>query len=611
MGMGLRAGAPAPRLLLLAGMIGVLALAMAVAALRSPAEIGLRFWAAWGAGVIAVLLSSWVWVLKPRDSSVRLFALSGLATLSFCFAAAGLHIAAAGPWVMPLVVLNVCAASAFGLIMIALFAGYPTKLAHSRWIIVCALTGFGAWLLWAMGDPQRLYIEVHRITLAEMTLIVALGFAQVLAAKGDPVRTAIAVWLGVCVLLGAGGFIATVAAPSAFGAPALMPSEYAFLFFLIIYGGLAVGLLRYRVFGLGRWAFQLLFSVGAALAVLLVDAGLILILSMEPSTAFGVSLFAAALAYLPLRAWLWARLSRRKRLDEAALVRAMIDIGLQPKPEGRVEQWRALLAALFSPLELARHEPPELSARVGEEGRVLITPAASGFPSLAVRDRNGGGVLFSPEDAATVSQLIALAAYLDESRLAYDRGAAAERARIARDIHDNIGAQLLSALHVRENPRKDELIRDAIGEIRGVIRNAAGELERFDDVIADLRAETAERLDAQGLGFSWRVEGQAPAAPQPLAMLALRALVREAVSNALRHAKAKSVEISIRVEGAMLFLRIADDGVGLGVGDGQGRGLINMKQRAAQLGGRCVITAQGRGTVIEAAFPAFGEARRG
>jgi Signal transduction histidine kinase len=609
MGIGLSSGAPAPRLVVLAGLIGALALAVAVAALRSPPELALHFWAAWITGAVAALLSSWVWVLKPRDASVRLYALSGIATLGFSFAAAGMHIPAAAPWMMALLMFNVCAASAFGLIMIALFAGYPTKLRHARWIVVTACAVFGGWLAWAMAEPQRLIIEVHRITLAEMTLIVALGAAQVIVARGDSVRSAIAMWLGVCVLMGAGGFIATVAAPSAFGAPALMPAEYAFLFFLIIYGGLAVGLLRYRVFGLGRWAFQLLFSAGAASAVLLVDAALILILSWEPSTAIGIALFVAALVYLPLRAWLWGRLTHRKRLDEAALVRAMIDISLQPQPEQRVAQWRALLTALFSPLELAQQQSAETQAHVAEEGRVLVTPAGRGIPSFALRERDGGRVLFSPEDEATVAQLMALAAYLDDSRLAYDRGVAAERARIARDIHDNIGAQLLSALHVRENPRKDELIRDAIGEIRAVIRNAAGQQEQFADVIADLRAETVERLEAQGLEFSWQTEGQSPGAPLPLAMLAMRALVREGVSNVLRHAQAKHVAITISVDGDALRLRIADDGVGIGSSDGPGRGLINMQQRASNLGGTCTIAARARGTEIEAYFPAFAVAR--
>lgn len=614
-------GAPAPRLFVLVGAICLAALAAVLFAMndaarwadgyvafRSPAEIDPRFWAAWATGVAAALASSWIWVLKPKDTAVRLYALSGLATLLFCFAGAGFvtHTVLSEALGWALVVINVTAASAFGLIMIALFAIYPTPLAGARWIVLGALGLFGGWLLWAMVDPQRLFVEVHRITLAEMTLIVVLGGAQVLAARGDPVRSAIAAWLGVCVLLGAGGFIATVAAPSAFGAPSLIDNEYAFCFFLIIYAGLAVGLLRYRVFGLGAWAFQLLFSVGAALAVLVVDAALILVLSFDPSAVIGLSLFAAALIYLPLRTWLWARLNTRKRLDEAALVRAMVDIGLQPVRAQRAVQWRALLEKTFSPLNVAVQAVAASKARLEDEGRALITPASASFPALILRDRDRGRALFAPHDAAMVDHLAALANYLDESRAAYDRGVETERARIARDIHDNIGAQLLSALHVGESGRKDELIRDAIGEIRAVVRNAAGAHESFEDVVADLRAETAERIEAQALEMDWRVEGAASGPPRPLAMLAMRALVREAISNVLRHAQARRAEILIAADGASLRLRVADDGVGLGEGGAhQGRGLANMKHRVASLGGRLDIGAGAPGTIIDATFAAF------
>ncbi|HRO03054.1 MAG TPA: histidine kinase, partial [Terricaulis sp.] len=274
----------------------------------------------------------------------------------------------------------------------------------------------------------------------------------------------------------------------------------------------------------------------------------------------------------------------------------------------RAEKWRALLGRLYAPLSITPNDGGAgASARINEEGRVLITPTLAGFPSLMLRDRDRGRALFAPEDAASVNELLALAAYLNESQAAYEHGAAAERARMARDIHDNIGAQLLSALHIRDGERKDELIRDAISEFRAVISNAAGEQQNFSDVAADLRAETIERLEAKGLILNWRVEGAPTGAARPLAMFALRALVREAVSNVVRHAGAGRVEILVAADGPELRLRIADDGVGLRAGNsvGQGRGLANMRQRVASLGGRFCINAGAGGVVIEADFPAF------
>ncbi|KAA5805348.1 histidine kinase [Alkalicaulis satelles] len=576
--------------------------------IRSPLELGPPFWVSVTTGMLAALMSSWIWALKPRDPAVRLFALSGAATFTFCMGAAGRM----APTVLPadisvvMVMANALGASAFGMVMIALFALYPARLPGWRLIITASLVVFGGWTLLTAAGFAPMGYAVHQITLLEMIVIIALTLAQIAAARGDPVRRAIAVWLSASVVIGAGAFIATVAAPNAFGLRSLIPAHYAFSFFLVIYAGLAVGLLRYKVFGLGRWAYQLLFTLGAALAVLAVDAALIVVLALDPARAIGVSLFVVALAYLPARAWLWQRLSRRRPLDQAGLMRAVADVALQPGHEQRAARWRSLLGELFAPLDIA--PAPALAAPEPlDDGRQLAVPGPAGLPGLILQDKHGGRALFTPEDVETVRELIALAAYLDDSRSAYDRGASAERTRIARDIHDHIGAQLLTALHVREDGRKDELIRATIGDLRDVIRNAEGEPAPFDSLMADLRAETADRLEAAGMVLDWRVEGARDDAPRRAAMQTLRALVREAASNAIRHAHAGTLTVSLTLDGDWLDLGVADDGRGFDPQAARrGRGLDNMASRVAALGGQFSVDSAPGGSVITARFQAFG-----
>ena len=532
--------------------------------IRSPLELDGRFWVSVMTGALAALSSAWIWSLKPGDLAVRLFALSGVATFLFCMGAAGnlAPSAVAFPVALTLAMMNAIGAVAFGLVMIALFAIYPARLPGAAWLIAACVAVFGGWTMFAAFGPLDLSIAVQRITFLEMLVIIAVSLAQIAAARGDPVQRAIAVWLSASVIIGAGGFIATVAAPVTFGARPLIDPQYAFAFFLIIYAGLAVGLLRYRVFGLGRWAYQVLFTVAAAIVVLAVDAALIVMLSLDPARAIGLSLFLVAVAYLPARAWLWSRLSQRRRMDQAGLMRAVADVALQPGADQRAQRWQALLRDLFSPLDITPALAGMHEVGIEADGRRLITPARGGLPGLILHDKDKGRALFTPEDWDTVRELGALADYLDDSRTAYDRGAAWERTRIARDIHDHIGAQLLTALHVREDGRKDELIRATIGDLRDVIRNAEGEPAPFDSLMADLRAETADRLEAAGLELDWQVDAGREDAPNRAAMQTLRALVREAVSNAIRHAGASALSVALALDGDVLTLTISDDGRG-------------------------------------------------
>ncbi len=600
--------------ILAAGIIIVTAAAVLVPLnplLNGPATLltlDIRIWPCLITGLTAALLSAWILTLRPADWTVRIFAAGGFSTYLFSMGAAGffLPLDFSPAVISTLAMVNSLGATAFGLAMIALFSLYPRRLPGAPIVMAASLAVFGGWALVSVFGPLDVFVQVHRITLAEMALIIVLTLAQIAATHDDPVQRAIAVWLGACVGIGAGGFIALVAAPSSFGGVPHISSEFGFLFFILVYAGLAVGLLRYRVFGLGRWAFHILFNAGAALLVLALDAALIVTLSLDPGRAIGVSLFFVALAYLPARGWVWQRFSRRARPDEARFFRAVIDVALQPTGDQRETAWRVLLRDMFEPLEVALLGEEEAPSCADTDGRILRVPGPEGFAGLTLHDRDRGRSLFSPDDVAAARELTALVEYLGESRTAYDRGAAFERSRIARDIHDNIGAQLLTALHAPPGNRKDELIRATIGDLRDVIRNAEGEPVGLDAMLADLRAETADRVEMVDLILNWRTDFLRTDPPRRASVQVLRAVVRESVSNALRHAGASRISVKVGTTGDMIRLEVFDDGCGFDVREmKEGRGLANMKTRVEALGGIFSIKSGQAGTRVEAVFRAF------
>jgi signal transduction histidine kinase len=143
-----------------------------------------------------------------------------------------------------------------------------------------------------------------------------------------------------------------------------------------------------------------------------------------------------------------------------------------------------------------------------------------------------------------------------------------------------------------------------------VIRNAEGEPAGLDALIADLRAETADRVELAGLAFHWTTGPMRSDPPRRGAVQTLRAVVREAVSNALRHAGASSLTIEVSGDGEAIRLRIVDDGKGFTTGlacapGSGGRGLGNMRDRVEALGGRFDLETGSKGTRIEAVLPVF------
>lgn len=574
---------------------------------RSIWETHPAFWVSLAVGLGAYLISAWIWSLRQREPAAVLFAVSGVLTLLFSFSSVFWLVAVPLPDYLFHVaaMVNMLSASGFGIVMVCLFLIYPRRLPGWKPLVAGVTIGFGAWSLVRTVGPLQNFADVQRITFYEMLAIVITIIWQVVSSGKDPRQRAIAVWLGASVLLGAGAFIATVAAPLTFGYDPLILENYAFSFFLLIYVGLAVGLARYRLFELGGWAYQILFYVSAAILLLGLDVAIIRLLTLEPGTALGLSLFLVAMAYLPARDVFWRHLSRGRRRAKATLFQDVVAAALQPGTDQRAGRWRGLLEDHFRPLELtALAGMGAVSLEIGEEGLSMTIPCVADSPALLMRYPYDGRALFSPRDLSNAEQMVVLMKHAEASRGEYDRGVSEERTRIARDIHDNIGAQLMMALHSEEKGRKDDMIRDTLADLRDVVNNAENALMSLDDMLADLRSETADRLDPHGLTLEWTVDGSDGMTLGAPMIHTLRSLVREAISNTIKHAKAQNVSITVSISADKLELAARDDGIGFGKGKtNRGHGLVNMASRVESFDGKFTISGGAEGTQIKASLP--------
>ena len=209
-----------------------------------------------------------------------------------------------------------------------------------------------------------------------------------------------------------------------------------------------------------------------------------------------------------------------------------------------------------------------------------------------------------------------------ESESALER----ERARIAQDLHDELGSSLtrislLSGLlrADKDNPDQvaahagklslsaDQTVR-ALEEIVWAVRPGSDTLQSLVDYITHFAGELFEggptrcRLD---------VPDELPVQPLPPDVRHnIFLIVKEALTNILKHAGAAEVHLQIKVTPQTLEIVIADNGKGFetnaAVTDGQGNGLGNMKRRAEAVGGKLSLTsAPGQGARMEFAvgFP--------
>lgn len=173
-----------------------------------------------------------------------------------------------------------------------------------------------------------------------------------------------------------------------------------------------------------------------------------------------------------------------------------------------------------------------------------------------------------------------------------------ERARIAREIHDNVGhlltravmqAEALRVVHARDGAAADfasvaGTVREALAEVRSSVHDLRDE---SCDLSVRVREETQGACAGTRLSASCRVEaGEAPAEVTACVL----AVVREAISNTLRHSDAREAHVELVEHPAFWRLSVTDDGTTAPVpeeraGEGRGMGLVSMEERVRALGG--------------------------
>jgi len=205
-----------------------------------------------------------------------------------------------------------------------------------------------------------------------------------------------------------------------------------------------------------------------------------------------------------------------------------------------------------------------------------------------------------------------------------------EKRRIARELHDEMG-QLLSAIKINlkalarlpdRAQERSERIADAVGlvdEMIGHVRAMA--LDLRPPLLDELGLVPALRGYAEGqsvrTGVPIAVEANADAeALRPETAIAAFRIVQESVHNALRHAAAKELTVSVRRDDGRLLLSVRDDGRGFDVAEalrraasGRHLGLAGMRERLEALGGKLEIeSSPGHGAEIRASMPLDQEA---
>jgi signal transduction histidine kinase/ligand-binding sensor domain-containing protein len=290
----------------------------------------------------------------------------------------------------------------------------------------------------------------------------------------------------------------------------------------------------------------------------------------------------------------------RYRLDRSADEERWVDVGHQ----------REITLAQPSPGSFR----VEISAAIGD-GPWLPSPATADFVVQATWWETSlfrwSVVLLSIGLIAGIARGVEMQRMRSRiRRLEQEHAIERERARIARDMHDEVGANLT---HIATTTRLASLDSpSAVGEhLREIETAARHTVESLDEIVwavnprNDTVAKTVEYICKFAAAFLTKTgvqpEVSAPAIIPELRLPAearhhLFLAVKEAINNIVKHSRARSAKIHVEVGANRLLVIVQDDGKGFEAGTAEtfSNGLINMRERMSAVGGRCIIESRPR-----------------
>ncbi len=323
-------------------------------------------------------------------------------------------------------------------------------------------------------------------------------------------------------------------------------------------------------------------------------------------------------------------------LLDARLARSKVgDLLLELRDDPPSDLTGPLARALRDPSLRLAYWLPQYQSWADSEGQPVELPAGRDGRAVTCIDRNGDHLAAIVHDSsldderelvAAVSaaagialengrlqaQLKARLVELEGSRARVLEATQQERKRLERDLHDG-AQQRLVALSLELGQLQEQVAGDPQAAVRveRVKREVATSLAELRDLARGIHPAV---LSAHGLAVALeslagqsavplRLDVESPGRLPEAVEVAAYYVACEGVANAGKHARASSVQVSVRQAGACLVVDVVDDGVG-GVDSERGTGLRGLADRVEALGGRLrVWSAPGRGTRVQAQIP--------
>jgi signal transduction histidine kinase len=530
-------------------------------------SLELLFWGLLITNTIGLLIGVIVWLYKPyrlETTCLLIASISYFGAQSIYRLASSKELYISGHLVKNMASLEALFFYSFMCVILILIGFYPNKIISKKYLyilpsifLVLALNYHFQWL----ELPLHLFILP---ILPSLLLASWLFYKQWHLSAGNPINRTTVLVLQLSVLLPAWLIVILHAVPMILEVNPIISTLSSRILLISMFLGWSVGIVRYRLFAIEYWWFKsLLWIVGGSLVVIL-DMLLIGLFHTSEVYALSLSVLITGFIYFPLRQSLLDKLlpDNYKILQDFlcyfshAIAKANFS--------GEFEKiWYQALNEKFKPLNIYTNTIKDGNVLLIDNGLVLSVPNLMGTNTYLLSGKQMAARLFNKADIKNINALLAIIRLAHNASNIRENAVLAERRRIMHDLHDTVGAQLLTLTYKLSEPDNRWRVKQALTTLRDTIRlSLKKNISLLHESLADWRVEIAERTELMGVELVWlQTENLDTIECSTYQLLDLSQILRELISNALKHAVPRYIEIQVSLlELRQLSIRLSHDG---------------------------------------------------
>jgi len=489
---------------------------------------------------------------------------------------------------------------------------YPRSL--KSWPMTRIMVVFVA-LVWMNEQGQWVELPFHSyfFPVALLFLFAAgFGIAQWRKSHHRPVDRAAIKWVLLSIFFSVSAIMVLYFIPGMLIHRSILPIVWSFAAALILYLGFVFGVIRYRLFDIERWWLNIWLWFAAGLTVVASDAAIGLLLPQVDSYALPLAVLFVGWCYFPVRQWVWHHLFGYSHREIGQFLPTLV-LGLVKCDRDDSEKWwMEILQETFHPMHLSRI-PALDDVRLQDYGGKMLIPSIHGRDAFELCYAEQGRRLFVPEDARIVKSLIEIARRTEQQLHSYARGMNEERRRIMRDLHDEVGGQLLTLVHQLETERATKLASSALTALREVIYS----MDEKDPVDYEMafsrwRIQVSERCESSGIEWCWQgADNLKQGLLTNRQYYNINLAFKESLTNALKHPGTSKIFVSMDISNGY-FLSEIKNNLGKQISETLqlGKGLHNMQSRIHEIGGKLDYQIKKKAFIVTFLVP-LGDANTG